>query len=301
MNPKWKIDGVRALVLSDAHQRIDWVKAVLEQERGNFDHIVFLGDWFDSFNEPPIVSGVAETATFVKQMLDGAYGNATLLLGNHDIAYLEAAYHLRRGYSIKKLYNYCSGYTNNKAHKINDVLTIKDWRKMRLFTVVNGWLASHAGFRENNWRPFASVEENYEKLNTESEEALQLVHFGKHPLFAVGFSRGGSVALGGPIWADWNHDFEDNLPVKQIVGHTPKHNTVRSIGGSYCIDGGQSTYAIIQPNGDISFGSIYKFPDVIGDFYVKPVEFIDDNKWVAARKQTLNENLMGRREGYIFE
>jgi hypothetical protein len=42
----------------------------------------------------------------------------------------------------------------------------------------------------------------------------------ENPLFSVGRVRGGTGEVGGPLWLDWDAEFEDNLEVPQIAGHT---------------------------------------------------------------------------------
>ena len=47
---------MKTLVIPDVHQRINNVEWILENEKG-YDEVVFLGDWFDSFFDPPKVAG----------------------------------------------------------------------------------------------------------------------------------------------------------------------------------------------------------------------------------------------------
>lgn len=53
MNKPWEINADCVLVFGDVHQRVPWAKAVLDKEKGNYDHVVFLGDVIDTFESPP--------------------------------------------------------------------------------------------------------------------------------------------------------------------------------------------------------------------------------------------------------
>lgn len=289
----WEIKDERILVFSDFHQNEAWVKAVLEFESGNFDHIVFLGDAFDSFDEPPQVSSAEQSAIFLKQLLDEKHGKFTYLIGNHDLSYMEASYQVNKGYTVKSLFNACGGYTNSKAKKINHAFSREDWSKAQIFCVANGHLLSHAGFRENNWRPFRNDEENLDKLWEEGQEALELLPFKPSHFFTIGYGRGGHSEYGGPLWLDWDTEFEDNLPLPQIVGHSFCRSTIRQIGHSYCIDGGQTTYCVIHPDGKIDFKSM-EYSPYEQKFLAQTPCFRNDDSHVAARQNSVNPNLISR-------
>ena len=56
--------------------------------------------------------------------------------------------------------------------------------------------------------------------------------------FQVGFSRGGSNDVGGPLWCDYD-EFVDILGINQIFGHTPNHivrHHKTKNSEHYCID-----------------------------------------------------------------
>lgn len=273
MNKSWEISGKRVLVFGDMHQKVDWAKAVLEKESGNFDHIVFLGDAFDSFMDPPLVSSITETASFYKDLINGVYGPSTVLLGNHDVAYREASYQMRKGYTIKGLYNSCSGYTNNKAQKINKELTDEDWSKTKLFVMANGWLLSHAGVHPKFWYPLITAEQNVEKLDHYATETLELISFRPSALLEPGQARGGPSRVGGITWLDFGQEFEDGIPYPQIVGHTPS-DQIRKIGDSFCIDCFQCSYAIIDTNGKARFEGI-EFSKLSNMWLPKKMIFLD--------------------------
>lgn len=254
----WEING-RILCISDIHQNVEWAKAVIALEKGNYDHIVFLGDFFDSFWEYPKVYTVSNTAKFIIEVIYGAYGPNTLLLGNHDLAYLEAWRSSSKFHNPKYLFNACSGYTNSKANEISKVLTWDNWKKFKLFALCNGWLLTHAGLRANNFRPFLDPKKSLGVLEQEFNEAVNHVNAFPHHLFVVGKDCGGPAEFGGPLWLRPDY-FEDNeIPFPQIFGHTHTgKGMVKQYGRSFCIDGGQTSYCIIQPDGNIIHKSIRK-------------------------------------------
>jgi predicted phosphodiesterase len=59
---------MKTLVIPDVHQRVNSVKWILENEK-DYDEVVFLGDWFDSFFDPPKVAGFEETCEYLKHLV----------------------------------------------------------------------------------------------------------------------------------------------------------------------------------------------------------------------------------------
>lgn len=253
MNQPYRIPSGKVLVFSDVHQRTNWADAVMAHEAGNVDHTVFLGDAFDSFHLPPEVTGIRETAQWYRDLIYRP--NTTVLIGNHDCPYMETFSASRQFKKKIPIYTVCSGYSNNKSIEIAKEMNWPTWRKVQLFAVANGWLLSHAGFRENYWWTHLTDEENLSSLWTKSQEAMEMVGFGFNPLFAVGYGRGGDVSHGGPVWCDWDTEFEDNLPLPQIVGHS-SDKCLRKIGNSFCIDYGIG-YCIIHPDSTVEHKILY--------------------------------------------
>lgn len=252
MEKPWELNGDNVLVLSDAHQRVDWVKAVLEREAGNFDAFLFNGDMIDSHFSPPEVSGARETGRFYSWLINNYHVN----IGNHELPVMESWSHHSRYSKKRPLINAVAGFGNNKAMEFNKELTDQQWEKVSLFRVVNGWLVSHAGFRENFWRPFIGIEENLKKLWEEAYWALRHIRFEPNVLFRMGKARTDYAdTWGGPVWLDWKREFLDSLPIPQLVGHTHEADIISRIGRSYNIDTG-SAYAIIKRDGTIEFKTL---------------------------------------------
>jgi 3',5'-cyclic AMP phosphodiesterase CpdA len=254
----YQIDAGKCLVISDIHQEIDrYAKLVVEREKGNYDHVIFLGDFIDSHKAYPQVAGVKETARFVKNICEGNLGPATLILSNHDAPYMES-WSANQKYSKKRhIINFCSGFTNKKSIEINKILSWEDWRKFQLFCEFGGFVLSHGGINKGLWNFYKSREENLDALWNESDDALRSVSIKPSRLFAAGQARGGREKIPGIIWQDWleEHEYYEELG-PELLGHTPSYNCVRRKGKSFVLDGIQTTYALLDKNGGIEFKSI---------------------------------------------
>lgn len=252
MNKPYQINAESLLIITDIHQNLNWVKKILEDERGNYDHILFNGDWIDSYYQPPVIEGATETAKFLVDAINGKYGPASFNLGNHDAPVMES-WRWNVKYSNKPQLLYaCSGYTRSKSLNFNKEMTWENWRKFHVFHTFGGYVISHAGFSQPYWNDYLSTEDYLDRVWTETEVALDLISAQYSRWFAPGLARGGSSeVVGGPIWLDWSYEFVDMLPINQIVGHTTMPNTVRKKGNSYCIDGHQTAYAILKKNGEL--------------------------------------------------
>lgn len=239
----------RCLIIPDVHQDIAWVDRILEKESGH-DLVVFLGDYFDSRVPVKQRTGVAATCAHLNKLAAESNNRAVFLLGNHDIQYLEAKPACDHHRTPRNLHYKCgSAYSHAAAAKIAKGLTTEFWSKSRLFTQVDGWLLSHAGIAFQFWPQGQSVDAALAALEKESAHALVTMKRGPHPLLQAGKSRGGEAAIGGMTWLDWDEEFEDTLPLPQIVGHTPSNLGARQKGRSWCLDGNQTCYGILTKAG----------------------------------------------------
>jgi len=244
-----------AIIIPDVHLDINWVKAILSKEQGNYDHIIWLSDFFDSFKSYPEVETSKNTAKFVVDIIDGKFGPSSLLLANHDCCYYEAHKYSSIFQSPKHLYNMCSGFTKSKSVEISKVLKLSHWQQFHLFYTCNGFFISHAGLAQKFWNYYISKEENYDRLHNHCEEVLKLINAGSHEILEPGFARGGRQTVGGLTWLDESEfvDFEEVGP--QITGHNCHYNHIRKIGKSYILDGDQTTYAILHDDGKLDLKS----------------------------------------------
>lgn len=240
------IEVDRCLVIPDVHQDITWVERILEKEN-DWEHLVFLGDYFDTFKRPPEVAGVRQIAAFFVALREQLGDRMTLLLGNHDIHYLEAkpASDLHR--NPRHLSTRSSGYSNNSAKKVNKEWSWEFWQNCQLFACVNGYLLSHAGVARRFWPSCYSNEEALVWLDGRCRAAVEGLRFGLDPLLGAGIARGGKEPVGGITWLDWDTEFEEEaVPIPQIVGHTPNAEGARRRGNNWCLDGNQSAYGVLE-------------------------------------------------------
>ena len=56
---------MKTLVVPDIHNKIDVVQKILDKE-SSVDEVIFLGDWFDDFNDN--VNDVVEVAKFLNSI-----------------------------------------------------------------------------------------------------------------------------------------------------------------------------------------------------------------------------------------
>ncbi len=241
----------RCLILPDIHQNIAWVNDVLAGEPV-CDRVVFLGDYFDSSLPLKRRTGVGATCSWLNEMLRKLGTRAVFLLGNHDVQYLEAKPACDRHRTPRHLGTKCgSAFTHSTAKRIAHDLDPAFWRNARLFVCVNGWLLSHAGLAPIHWPVSTELESSLTQLDDACLTALQTLspHRLPHPLLQAGRVRGGDAPVGGITWLDWDDEFDDGLPLPQIVGHTGSKAGARQRGRSWCLDGQQTCYGILTPSG----------------------------------------------------
>ena len=274
----------KTCVIPDIHQNTTWADAVMRRE-SDCDLFIFLGDIFDSYKTPPDVTGIRETAKWLKRIIHNP--KCIVLWGNHDIAYMEDCKYARKHVKNHRPFQECAGFTRNKSEEIAKEITWVEWGKTEPFKLVNGWLLSHAGFDYRFWRNCLNIEDNLDLLYQEAMIARNQINMSHARWFFCDYLRGGDDEYSGPIWQDFQEAFEDVLPLPQIVGHTPykDQHTVQQIGRSFDIDGGQSTYAIIETDGKIAFKSI----EQIGEEWKEaPVNTLNIDSFIATRANKLN-------------
>ena len=197
--------SVRTLILPDIH--LQWEKAEKIIKHESCDNVVFLGDYFDEYDD-----NVNENYLAAKWLLSSLnQPNRIHLFGNHDFSYVFP----HRSYK-------CSGYTLGKDYAINDVLKEKDWRKLKTHTWVDNFLLSHAGVHPFFYQKYGNEKLFKTWIDEICKEALDDAFLNKpeHLFFRAGKSRGGIEMYGGIIWCD-RSEFEAVENVNQIFGHTP--------------------------------------------------------------------------------
>lgn len=220
---------MKTLVIPDVHQRINNVEWILENEKG-YDEVVFLGDWFDSFFDPPKVAGFEETCEYLKHLIleHSNKDKFVFLLGNHDLSYI----HENKDYSLhrisKTLKYYCSGFTASKAKKFRHAFFdhgLKDEFFTEHFDIVHrtqGFTLSHAGLSDKHIPYGLTPDDVIDKIvPVVWKNFRDFTRPHNYLISGAGYCRGGDCNIGGILWQDWNQEFLASEAIgKQIVGHT---------------------------------------------------------------------------------
>lgn len=226
---------MKTLIIGDIHNNWKVAENIIQQIA--HDKTVFVGDYFDSWNDSEAMS--KETALWLKYSLEDP--SRTHLIGNHDIPYIK---HSR--------WTDCPGYTPLKSLFINEVLSVDDWKKLKFFSVVdNKWLVSHSGLHVNHIVTKFSVSSSLNLLDLErwlereTEKAWKDLMDGTfHWFFSKGQYRSDkdNSLYGGLLWQDWTVEFQGIPDINQIVGHTydiqyPRIRRWDAMGSvNYCVD-----------------------------------------------------------------
>ena len=206
---------MRTLIIPDIHNKFELAELIIEEE--NPDNVVFLGDYFDSFDD--CLEIAHKTATWLKESLEKP--NRIHLLGNHDLSYKDTRFA-------------CSGFTEEKLMALKQVKI--DLSKLYHYCWVGQWLCTHAGLSNEFYEQFAmksSVNEFLQKFS--QDEKLQ------EKLYDCSPYRGGTDKFSGIVWCDYS-EFVDIPNTKQIFGHT--RGLLRETENHICLDTGLHNYAI---------------------------------------------------------
>ena len=223
----------KTIIISDIHNDYLTAEKIISKE--NPEKIIFLGDYFDDFDDT--VQDAINTAKWLKKSLQQE--NRIHLIGNHDLSYMTDNPNLK-----------CMGHREDK-HKAIKEHNI-DWNKLLMhYWIDDKWLCTHAGLSNDFFK---------QQCNKKSDSIQKILDFSKrdlekiddknyiHSFFQVGFSRGGSNGVGGPLWCDYD-EFVDIPGINQIFGHTPnqfvRHNETKN-SEHYCIDTRLRHYAVYQ-------------------------------------------------------
>jgi hypothetical protein len=255
---------MKTIVIPDVHQRTQDVEKVLNEN--TYDEVVFLGDWFDSFWEPPNVSSFKETCTYLRDLIVSHKDRDkfVFLIGNHDLNYIHANNRESIRSSSKDLCYYCSGYTNNKSKIFRQVFFDHGYKdefflsNMKLAHKSQGVIISHAGIVPEIM-PYGCDIDKFvdEVLPSALKEFRNLNYIHNNTMSWVGELRGGQNKVGGVLWLDWWGEFySSDIVGDQIVGHTqiqdigPQLNKNENTK-SWNIDTGSKHFAVIE-NGSVT-------------------------------------------------
>ena len=238
---------MKTIVLGDTHGRGIWQLIV---QRENPDRVIFIGDYWDSFDIPYL-----DQMYNFKQIVHYARTSdkeVILLTGNHDVHYKKWAIEARENYS---------GFQAIHANDICQELQLNE-DIMQMAYKMDNFLFTHAGVTKT-WLKLMEIENDENMV-----DAINDIAKFKPRMFAFGaIGRGGWVdSYGDNIWQNptWIRpkslmkDSKD-LGYIQVVGHTGQ-NCIdikgKSTGGKYYfIDTLETSgeYLIIE-DGQVSAG-----------------------------------------------
>lgn len=176
-----------AIIVGDIHGDREKAQAFLDY-KPDHEHVA-LGDYLDSFIEP--LERQIETLKLLMS------SDAVLLLGNHEVHYLENAPFQFAGYKFEHFHIFQDMLENNLD-------------RFTAAYAVDGWLCTHAGVRRGLTR-LKEVEHIAKILNLRFQKFLvrRFYNYGKPTVY-----RGQSIFYHN-YWME-----EDSLaPIKQIFGH----------------------------------------------------------------------------------
>ena len=252
---------MKTLVIPDVHQDIESVLKIFKAEDiDSFDEIIFLGDWFDSFHEPPRVASFKDTRLFLRDLVwNNKNGKMIFLVGNHDMAYIYN--NKKSGYSssfIKSNAYMCSGVTKSKISTFRQVFFDKglrdDWfiKNFKMAHRSQGWAFSHAGIILRHF-PYEKTMDSIvnEILPDVFANFRNLDYMHNWLISAIGTARFGQDPYGGLLWLDFNIEFNPSKEVgKQVFGHTycpePTAIALNTEYESWNLDTNLRDYAIIR-------------------------------------------------------
>src|SRR3990167_9857683 len=115
---------MKTVIIPDIHTKFFEAENIIDFEQP--DKIVFLGDYFDAFDDS--LEKTQQVTLWLKESMEKE--NRVHLLGNHDLSYM--------GNPDFR----CSGFSEGKLYVIKKVDV--DLTKLKLFYYVDGWLCTHA-------------------------------------------------------------------------------------------------------------------------------------------------------------
>lgn len=194
---------MKTLVIGDIHGKDVW-KGIVNLPH---DKIVFVGDYFDSFDIP--FQKQYQNFLAILEFKKANPDKVVLLVGNHDYHYL--------GYSPEDRY---SGYQEVYAGPIGELLRDAVSKgQLQMCTVEEGGvLISHAGVTKT-WCEFAHIDLNNLEgsINKCFMFTPQMFKFMKYQ----GADGTGDNVYQSPIWVRPKSLCSDKIPdTTQVVGHT---------------------------------------------------------------------------------
>ena len=210
---------MKVLVVPDVHGSHEW-ESVKDIPTDSYDYIVFMGDYFDSWENqwPDQGNNFKSICTFVRD--DKTHRK--LLLGNHDWSYLSKTENGSR----------VSGHQIDKIEEIRNLLT-ENHDILDIAFECDDIVFSHAGFSrtwiqsvckvlwdaEKHWS-IDYLNDEWHKLSFNSHDETFNYAFEELLDWYGFFSSSGNEITQGPLWIRPEALIKDAAYPVQVVGHT---------------------------------------------------------------------------------
>jgi len=251
------------IYIGDIHGRDVWKQIV--EEHKDADNIVFIGDYFDSFDIPGVVQlkNAQDIVEFKKEQELDPTKKVYLLIGNHDIHYMRDIKWKggTSGFQTNMMFQFEEFFEENKEH-------------FQMCVQIGDRLCTHAGISETFIKDTGYWSHDYEDYNGIEEFINDLFHFRPNEFTFEGYDNRnyGLMSPNGygddegqsPIWIRprslqrSNKKSELKKQYIQIVGHTQQDYIDikgKTTGGKYYyIDTLPSGEYLIDIDGEFSVG-----------------------------------------------
>ena len=197
---------MKTIAIGDIHGLPVW-KDIIKAE-GDFDRVVFVGDYVDSFYIP--AEQQLQNLRGIVEFKKSSDKEVILLIGNHDFHYLPG------------VTDYCSGYQPDVAHEYTKIYSENRSLFKVAFMDENNYLFSHAGVTEPWMKEVGLFPYNIPWIAPHLNELMLQTpqYFYFYPGDRSGY---GDHVKQSPIWVRPNALYKSQLKdVTQIVGHTPQ-------------------------------------------------------------------------------
>lgn len=230
---------MKIAAIGDIHGRVIWKQII---KKDNFDKIVFVGDYFDSFD----VHGEYQINNFIN-IIEYKTKNpdrVVLLLGNHDYHYLD----------VNERY---SGFQSGFQYEIKHLLktALKDNLIQSCYSYKD-ILFTHAGITKtwcinNGINPDKDIEKQLNDLLIFKPNSFKFK-------MGANYSQTGDDICQSPIWVRPHSLLKDKVSFcRQVVGHTRGNNIRIKEGVAFidCLDKSDE-YLVINNGGKFESHSL---------------------------------------------
>lgn len=209
----------KVLVIPDVHGSTHWKKNFTDHI-DEVDRVVFLGDYYDSFEEGCKGEAAAKNLEDIIRTTELYKNRVKLLLGNHDISYI---YQMNGDPHV-------SGHQSLMTHRYNDII-MSNLGRFDIAVKIDDWVFSHAGFTKTWYKytktgydiifarhddvkiPKGPVRFSNWMLHTDKD--VRMLNFSDYC-----YDPSGNSVESGPCWCRPRSLFSDMYYPNQVVGHT---------------------------------------------------------------------------------